>query len=287
MQQKKHREKEERMSDTGIILYIPVLHRGYLELIRNNKHSTVYVLGEWIVEEIPYLKKEIRALSPKEVVTALKVLFPENKCVLLFKEHIKDASNLHETIILPNDDVSSYLVEMYLNKAKNIVFENIFLRWDRKNTKEYKDIVCEIVEPSEFMERARNLSLKSSDWWRQVGAVIVKDNQVLVEGYNTHLPHQHINYIQGDPRNTSHKGKDIELSSAIHAEAKAIATAAQRGMSLKGSTMYVTTFPCPVCAKLIAYSGIKSVVFSEGYAMLDAQDILTSFSITIQKENPR
>ena len=67
----------------------------------------------------------------------------------------------------------------------------------------------------------------------------------------------------------------------------AIAKAAQMGVSLEGSTIYVTTFPCPVCAKLIVYSGIERVVFSEGYAILDAQDILNSYSITIQKENPR
>ena len=275
------------MDNTALIVYTPVLHKGYVDLVENNKEGTIYILGDWIGEEISYLKKEIRALSPEKIVTILQALFPNTTCTILHRKHLKDIVSTYETIVLPNDDISFYLVETYLDKASNIIVEDVFLRWDRKNTKEYKDIICEVVEPSEYMERAKNLSKKSSDWWRQVGAVIVRDDHILTEGCNTHLPHEHINYIHGDPRNTSHKGKDIELSSAIHAEAKAIAIAAQKGISLEGSTMYVTTFPCPVCAKLIAYSGIKNVVFSEGYAMLDAQDILTSYSITIQKENPR
>ena len=175
----------------------------------------------------------------------------------------------------------------YLKNVQNITFQDVFLRWDRNNTKENKEVLCETTEPSEYMERARNLSKRSSDWWRHVGAVIIKDSYIVSEGYNKHVPHEHINYMQGDPRNTSHRGRDIELSSAIHAEAMAIAKAAQMGVSLEGSTIYVTTFPCPVCAKLIVYSGIERVVFSEGYAILDAQDILNSYSITIQKENPR
>src|SRR6185369_15532026 len=109
---------------------------------------------------------------------------------------------------------------------------------------------------------------KSSDMWRQVGAAIVKGKKIVLTAYNKHLPSDHTPYTNGDPRNNFHKGDHIEISSAIHAEAGLIAEAAKRGLKLKGLDMYATTFPCPPCAKLIAGSGIKTLYFAEGYAML-------------------
>jgi dCMP deaminase len=57
--------------------------------------------------------------------------------------------------------------------------------------------------------------------------------------------------------------------------------AARRGISLEGKSMYVTTFPCPACGKLVAFSGIKNIYFKDGYAMLDSEDILKSQGVGI------
>lgn len=50
-----------------------------------------------------------------------------------------------------------------------------------------------------------------------------------------------------------------------HAEANAIATAAENGVCISGSTLYCTTYPCAYCSKIIVRSGIKKVVYAEGY----------------------
>src|SRR5690606_10170342 len=126
---------------------------------------------------------------------------------------------------------------------------------------------------------------KSSDWWRRVGAAIVKDGGILVSAYNKHLPTEHTPYVNGDPRNAFSKGVNIELSSAIHAEALAISEMAKKGIPLEGTSMYVSTFPCPVCAKLIASSGIKKVYYYEGYSMLDGEDVLRSKGVEIIRVN--
>ena len=61
----------------------------------------------------------------------------------------------------------------------------------------------------------------------------------------------------GDPRSNFDAGKNIELSKFIHAEASLIAQAAKQGAKLEGASIYVTTFPCPVCARLVATAGLR------------------------------
>jgi cytidine deaminase len=58
----------------------------------------------------------------------------------------------------------------------------------------------------------------------------------------------------------------IEFIRAVHAEVSALTDAARRGASIKGCTMYVTTFPCHECARNIVSSGVARVVYIEPYA---------------------
>lgn len=58
----------------------------------------------------------------------------------------------------------------------------------------------------------------------------------------------------------------IEYGRAVHAEMAALANAARRGTSVAGRTMYVTTFPCHLCARNIVAAGIDKVVYVEPYA---------------------
>jgi len=102
---------------------------------------------------------------------------------------------------------------------------------------------------------------------RQVGAVIVKDRRVLATGYN------------GAPRGMSHcldvgclrdelnipSGERHELCRAIHAEQNAIIQAATSGTSIAGGTLYCTTYPCVLCAKMLINAGITDIYISEGY----------------------
>ncbi len=102
---------------------------------------------------------------------------------------------------------------------------------------------------------------------RQVGAVIVKDKRVLATGYN------------GSPAGLAHcldigclrdelgipSGERHELCRAIHAEQNAIIQAATSGTSILGATLYCTTSPCVLCAKVLINSGIKEVYAGEGY----------------------
>ncbi len=57
----------------------------------------------------------------------------------------------------------------------------------------------------------------------------------------------------------------IEFGRIVHAEMAAICTAARRGTSLRGATLYTTTYPCHECTRLIIAAGIKRVVYIAPY----------------------
>ena len=123
---------------------------------------------------------------------------------------------------------------------------------------------------------------KSPDWWRQIGAIALKDGKILLTGFNKPVPSKDYTLGPfGDPRSNFDAGIGFEISKAIHAEAGVIATAARRGLPLEGASLYITTFPCPVCAKSIAASGIKRVYYSKGYSLLDAEDVLRAAGVEI------
>ncbi|MFH1009779.1 MAG: dCMP deaminase family protein [bacterium] len=97
---------------------------------------------------------------------------------------------------------------------------------------------------------------------RKVGALIVKNNQILCTGYNgPPAGHPHPDELGGCVRDQLGipPGERLELCYCLHAEQNALLQAARHGTSVEGADMYVTIFPCPICARMIANSGIKHV----------------------------
>jgi deoxycytidylate deaminase len=121
----------------------------------------------------------------------------------------------------------------------------------------------------------------SADWWRQVGAAIRFADGTICSAVNEHSPHRLSAYAVGDPRANFSQGVHLELSTATHAEARLIAEAARDGVSTKSAVMYVTDFPCPPCAKLIAAARIAKLYFRTGYAVLDGEDVLAAAGVEI------
>ena len=103
---------------------------------------------------------------------------------------------------------------------------------------------------------------------RQVGAVIVRDKRILTTGYNG-AP----SGIKSCKERCACMRRDLgiesgtrhELCYAVHAEQNAICQASKLGVSLEGATLYCTHQPCSICTKLIINSGIKKVIYKEGY----------------------
>lgn len=74
-----------------------------------------------------------------------------------------------------------------------------------------------------------------------------------------------------------HPNRNMELCTAIHAEERAILSLGDR--SAEGGTLYVTTFPCFQCARLILDAGIKNIVYVEAYPVKETEIFLKSNGI--------
>lgn len=266
-----------------IIAYIPVIHSGYIKFLTKHNADLVFILGKSITQEFRPLQKDIRALEPEQIVDSIKALKLAKKVEVLEAEGLEKLEL--KSVIMPDEVICHTIANRYFSKA-NVKFDSIFLRWDSKKSLEpmpikEDEIVTKASLHKGLMAQAKKEGQKSADWWRQVGAVITKGKEVLLTGHNQHLPSEQQSNIDGDPRADFHKGEHIDKSTAIHAEAGLIAQAAKEGISLANTSIYVSTFPCPNCAKLIAGSGITELYFQDGYGMLDGERVLKDAGVKI------
>lgn len=271
---------------TAAIAYVPVIHSGYISFFEKHRQSDCFfVLGLDVIAEFPRLAKEIRQLAPEDATRCIRSLDILSRVEIADKTVFKGFAESFASIVMPKEDVMLDLWQRYFPKSE-VILDPTFLRWDKHNTVSENPITPDHVVSSEdvarrFMLCAESEKEKSSDWWRQVGCIIVRDGVVLVSTHNHHLPTEYTPYLNGDPRNNFHKGVHNELGTSIHAEAAAIGRSAKEGISLEGADVYVTTFPCPPCAKLLSVSGIRRLFYQVGYGMLDGEDVLRQQGIEI------
>ena len=121
-----------------------------------------------------------------------------------------------------------------------------------------------------FMELADTISGWASCYKsnRKVGAVIVKNKRIVTTGYNGAPAGIKTCVERGECLRQKlgiASGTRAELCYAVHAEQNAIIQAALLGSSIDGATLYCTHQPCVLCAKMIVNSGIRRVVYREGY----------------------
>jgi dCMP deaminase len=270
-----------------ILAYVPVLHQGYLQFFRNHAAETdmIFIFGQELINQFKPLTKDIRALSPEFVKSAIQSWSLFNYVKIADKNILETIHRLQFIVIMPDEDECHEVAEKYLQGC-TIEFDNIFLRWDKTKSLaveevKYDRIVSVRGFESEIINLAEKESQKATNWWRQTGIVIIRDGHIILRGYNRQVPSAHVPYFEGDARSFFSRGINIELTTDQHAEAHVISEAARRGIALEDTDLYITTFPCPPCAKIVAYAGIKRCYFSSGYSMLDAERILHDKGVEI------
>lgn len=265
------------------ICFIPALHAGYISFFKKHR-GVLYILHSDFVAEFPKIERDIRQIDALDMKKAIEALGIFEKVEVLHLSGLATFKPEGE-LIMPDEDMTREIKNKFFPDAV-VVFDSVFLRWDKQIT------TTETVVPpnrtisieefdKEVIHQANIEAQKSSDWWRQVGAVIVKEGKIILEGHNRHMPADMSLDAYGDPRSNFDAGVRIDLSTAIHGEASLIAKAAREGVMLLGSSIYVTTFPCPNCAKLIVDAGIQKVFYEKGYSLLDAENILKSAGVEI------
>lgn len=137
-----------------------------------------------------------------------------------------------------------------------------------------------------FMKMAINESFFSNCESRKVGAVITLNNSLLTTGYNA-APQGISPCIENGGcmrrKDNIPSGTRQEHCLAVHAEQNAIIMAAKKGISINGSTLYVTTYPCGICARMIINSGIRRIVYDGEYQDKLGYDLLSKTNIEVEK----
>lgn len=131
-----------------------------------------------------------------------------------------------------------------------------------------KVVVSKSRKDQEYIKLAIKQAEKSGCLFRKVGGMMVKGGRVILKSYNQVLPTQDFCQKNGCIRQKLGvlPGQRLEVCNVIHAEANLLAQATQKGVNLKGATVFLTSFPCSICAKLLACSGIKRLVFAGDYS---------------------
>lgn len=118
-----------------------------------------------------------------------------------------------------------------------------------------------------FMMLAKLAATRSTCLAFPVGAVIVKNKQVVATGYNgspSGTPHCTTQGYCYPGLSSCDASKSLP-SRAVHAEANAIAQAAKHGIATHEASIYVTLEPCLSCLKLIISAGIKDVFYETSF----------------------
>lgn len=136
-----------------------------------------------------------------------------------------------------------------------------------------------------FLEMAGLVSKRATCLRRRVGAVLVKDKEILATGYNgapSGLAHCQDSGCIRKKLNVP-SGERHELCRGLHAEQNALIQAALHGVSVKGSMLYATNQPCIICVKMLINAGIKEIIILDGYPDKMAMDFLKEAGIRIRK----
>lgn len=123
-----------------------------------------------------------------------------------------------------------------------------------------------------YMKMARTWAENSYCVRRQVGALMVKNQMIISDGFN------------GTPsgfENICEDENNVSKPYVLHAEANAITKVARSNNSSDGATIYITASPCMECSKLIIQSGIKRVVYGEKYRIMDGVELLERAGIEV------
>lgn len=148
---------------------------------------------------------------------------------------------------------------------------------------------------SKYMKMAKIWSTNSYAQRKKVGALIVKDNMIISDGYNgtpNGFENECETWAPCDGGCTNLFDKDCEHCKehklvskpyVLHAEANAILKVAKSTQSSDGATLYVTMSPCIECAKLIIQAGISRVVYCEEYRDRSGLELLARAGITVKQ----
>lgn len=138
---------------------------------------------------------------------------------------------------------------------------------------------------TKFMNYAIELSHEANCTKGKVGAIIVKENEIIAKGVNSVpngiTPCTEESCIRKKLKLRS--GQNQELCFAIHAEQNALIDALDKNINVKNGVLYVTKQPCIICSKMLINSGIKEIVFLKLYPDKYSKKILDEANVLLRQ----
>ena len=143
-----------------------------------------------------------------------------------------------------------------------------------------------------YMQNALNMATLSHAIRKKVGCILVTPENLQIGAYNgqpsgwdnrCEYEEQALHSEFGKGSWFEKTGNLVTLKSTIHSEVNAILHAARQGVSVKGSTIYVTLAPCSACSAMIAQAGITRVVFKEDYRDMSGVQLLKQHGILVEQ----
>lgn len=289
------------MPKKALIMYVPNLHRGYGQLVNVVQPDTILLLDESVIammvhkdptpnKEREYLMRSFPHKWEAQLVKGFMDSMWSKRgfdSAVLYQQDVWPTMKLLKEegceVVLPYEDISTYFQRDYLapHGMEATFSTDVFLRYNRQNAEQetfpvpdarlvlaIEDYDTKLVP---IVKRAFAEANKSDDYWRQVAAVLFNEEsgEILLAGYNKHLPNGYHRWMFGDARSSFKAGHKPELVTAIHAEQSIFMEALWRRLSVRGRSLYVSTYPCPYCANMIARSGITKLYYTEGYSVMD------------------
>ena len=132
-----------------------------------------------------------------------------------------------------------------------------------------------------YMQNALNMATLSQAIRKKVGCILVTPENLQIGAYNGQ-PSGWDNCCE-DVHETELFEHLVTKPTVIHAELNAILHTARQGVSVKGSTIYVTLAPCSACSAMIAQAGITRVVFKQDYRDMSGVQLLKQHGIIVEQ----
>lgn len=287
-----------------LLLYMPVFHRGYLDLMKQYRSPdrTCMLVGksalDCLVQDSPedqgksipalraavaYIAKKdlpIRGLDEWFVKAAVEATGWFNEVRFLARPYTRQAH-----VVAPDEDVTRLATAAYFPNAV-ADFVSVRLRYDRKGIERIDPIPDGVTITTKdlhrmLMGKAVETAAISHDWWLQVGALIARDGVPLLTAYNQAAVQADWPAVMGDPRSCYSRGESPDDSIVLHAERGLISKAARNGIALERTDAYVTHFPCVTCAEALAQAGVRRVFFRYGFSRLGGADTLRAQGVEI------
>lgn len=136
----------------------------------------------------------------------------------------------------------------------------------------------------EMIRKVHELIPDSTCWWRPTACIFTDGQTIVTEAVSTNQWRTNcldLSIPKGEIK--LNQGEAINFCDAVHSEKLAIAQATKIGLSLDGTTLYVTTCPCLECAQAVVETGVKRVVFDSDYYSQDGLLLLKKYGIEVFK----